>query len=167
MKQKKGFYLLLKILVSVVIALLTTLLINQFLASNLPYGKKANNLRISLAIPSIKSSMYSNRISRKTIGNSWENFWSNPKEGEVIHIWKISIPKDDNKTLFEERDGFRKMLQNGILYQLNIITKIENNKVIEKYGTLFQVRSSNELYKEFSGSKLDSIIFDWRILELN
>lgn len=147
------------------IVLLTMWLFNQYSASNLPYGKKANDVRIALNIPSIKSSMYSSRVNRKTIGNHWKNFWDNPDKGEVLHVWKIAIPKSDHKTLSEEKDGFRKRLDNGVVYQLNLVTKIENNQIIEQYGFLFQVPSSYESKKELSGSKLDSIISDWKILE--
>jgi hypothetical protein len=154
-----------KIIVFSALYFLTIFIFNEYKAYNLPYGKKANDIRISANIPIIETLMYSKKVNKKLLGNRWVSIRKKPKIGEVIHIWKLAIPEDENGILYEEKDAFRKMEKNGTIYQLNLNTIIKNNMILEQYAFLFEVDNSNKTRKEISGIELDTLIFKWGILE--
>lgn len=166
MKLKKGVSILVKIIAFVLIWFIAKFLINEYKAYNLSYGKKANEIRISANIPTIKSIMYSKNVNKNLLGNQWVSIRKKPKKGEVLHIWKLAIPKDESGTLYEEKDAFRKMEENGTIYQLNLKSIIENNNIIEQDAFLFEIESSNQSRKEISGVELETLKSEWKILEL-
>ena len=167
MNYKNILIKILKLISLIIVVILTIFIINQYKSYKLEYGKKSNEIRKSANIPTIKSLMYSKNVNNDLLGNQWTNIRKEPSKGEVIHIWKIAIPKDDNKTLFRERDAFRKMNKNGIIYQLNINSVVENGNILKQNGILFEVQGSYENRKEISGVKLKTLMKKWKILELN
>tara|TARA_R110000868_G_scaffold409676_1_gene695639 strand:+ start:1351 stop:1854 length:504 start_codon:yes stop_codon:yes gene_type:complete len=166
MNYKKTASFLVKLIAFVAVYFIMKFIFNEYKAYNLPYGKKANEIRISANIPTIKSLMFSKNVNKKLLGNQWVSIRKEPKKGEVLHIWKLVIPEDDSGTLYEEKDAFRKMEENGIAYQLNLNTIVENNIILEQDAILFEVPSSNENRKEIKGIELETLISEWKILEL-
>ncbi|WP_091893076.1 hypothetical protein [Polaribacter sp. KT25b] len=166
MKYKIIIRKILRIIGSIAIVFLTIFTIHQFKASRLAYGKKSNEIRKSINLPIIKPLMYSQDVNNDLLGNRWVSFRKEPKKGEVLHIWKLAIPEDDNETLHEERDAFRKMDENEIVYQLNLFSTIENGNIMEQEAILFEVSSSYEDRKTISGIELKNLIAEWKILEL-
>lgn len=165
MKYKKIIIKTLEIIGIAGIVFLTIFTIHQYKASKLAYGKKSNEIRKSINLPIINPLMYSEDVNNELLGNQWVSFRKNPNKGEVLHLWKIAIPKDDNETLHEERDAFRKMDENEIIYQLNLISTIENSNVVEQEAILFEVPSSYEDRKTITGIELKNLIAEWKILE--
>ena len=167
MNYKKTVSFLVKIIAFVVIFFITKFIFNEYKAYNLPYGKKANEIRIAANIPTIKSFMYSKNVNKKLLGNQWINIRKEPKKGEVLHIWKLAIPKDESGTLLEEKDAFRKTEENGKTFQVNLKSIVENNIITEQNAILFEVPSSYENRKEINGTELKMLMSEWKILELN
>ncbi|NRR93495.1 hypothetical protein HSX10_18130 [Winogradskyella undariae] len=167
MNLKKGASVLLKITAFVVVWFIAKFLFNEYKAYTLAYGKKANEIRISANIPTIKSFMYSKNVNKQLLGNQWVSVRKEPKKGEVLHIWKLAIPEDESGALYEESDAFRKKDNNGTEYQLNLYSTIENNIIIEHYGILTQFPNLNKNRKKINGIELDSLISEWKIFELN
>lgn len=166
MKLKKTVTFLVKLIGFVAFYFIIIFIFNEYQAYKLPYGKKANKIRTSANIPTIKSLMYSNSVNRKTLGNQWVSIRKEPKKEEVLHIWKLAIPEDDSGALYEERDAFRKMEENGITYQLNLNSIVESDIILEQNGILFEVPSSYENRKEINGIELETLMSEWKILEL-
>ncbi|WP_344716107.1 hypothetical protein, partial [Winogradskyella damuponensis] len=167
MNYKKTVSFLVKLIAFVAVFYIMKFTFNEYKAYNLPYGKKANEIRISTNIPTIKSFMYSKNVNKQLVGNQWVSIRKEQKKGEVLHIWKLAIPEDESGTLYEESDAFRKKDDNGTEYQLNLYSTIENNKVVEQKGILSQLPNSNKNRKEINEIELDSLISEWKILELN
>jgi hypothetical protein len=166
MNYKKTISFLFKIIAFVAVFFIMKFIFNEYKAYNLPYGKKANEIRISANIPTIKSLMYSKNVNKRLLGNQWVNIRKEPKKGEVLHIWKLAIPEDESGILHEERDAFRKVEENGKIYQLNLNTIVDNNIIIEQDAILFEIESSYENQKEISGVELETLTAEWKILEL-
>lgn len=166
MKLKKIVTYLVKVLGYVAVYYIITFVFNEYKAYKLPYGKKANEIRISANIPTIKSLMYSTNVNRELLGNQWVSIRKEPKKGEVLHISKLAIPKDDIGTLYEESDVFRKMEENGIMYQLNLHSIVENDTILKQDGILFEVPSSYENQKKVSGIELKNLISKWKIFDI-
>jgi hypothetical protein len=166
MNYKKTVSFLVKLIAFIAVFFIMKFIFNEYKAYNLPYGKKANEIRISANIPTIKSLMYSKNVNKKLLGNQWVSIRKEPKKGEVLHIWKLSIPEDESGILYEEKDAFRKMEENGKIYQLNLNTIVENNVIMEQDAILFEIESSNENRKEISGVELETLAAEWKILEL-
>jgi len=166
MNYKKTVSFLVKLIAFVAVYFILEFVFNEYKAYNLPYGKKANEIRISANIPTIKRLMYSKIVNRKTLGNQWVNIRKEPKKGEVLHIWKLAIPEDESGTLHEEKDAFRKTMENRKTYQLNLNSIVENDIVLEQNAILFEIPNSNENRKEISGTELETLMSEWKILEL-
>ncbi|QNK78195.1 hypothetical protein H7F37_03685 [Winogradskyella sp. PAMC22761] len=166
MKIKKPLNYLLRILVFVAVYFVISFFINEYKAHNLPYGKKANEIRISADIPTIKSMMYSSHVNNDLLGNQWINIRKEPKKGEVLHVYKTAIPKDDSGILYEETDRFRKMDENGIIYQLMLNSIVENERISEQYGILKKIEGPYEDGKKIRGIELNNLLLKWKIHEL-
>jgi len=166
MKFKKAVIYLVKLIGFVAVCYIVIFIFNEYKAYELPYGKRANEIRISANIPTIKSLMYSTNVNSELLGNQWISIRKAPQKGEVLHIWKYVIRKDDSGALYEERDAFRKMEENGIIYQLNLNSIVEKDTILEQYGILFEVSSSYENPKKVSGIELKNLISKWKIFEL-
>ncbi len=166
MNYKKIVSFLVKIIAFVAVFFVMKFIFNEYIAYNLPYGKKANEIRMSANIPTIKSLMYSKDVNKKLLGNQWLSIRKEPKKGEVLHIWKIAIPEDESGILYEEKDAFRKMDEKGKIYQLNLYSTVENNIIIEQDAILFEIDSSNQNRKKISGVELETLTAEWKILKL-
>lgn len=164
MEFKKTVTYLIKIIGSVAVCYISLFVYNEFEAYKLPYGKKANKIRISANIPTIKSLMYSTNVNEELQGNRWVSIRNEPEEGEVIHVWKLVIPKEDKITLFEERDAFRKIEGDGKIYQLNLNSIVDNNAILKQDAILFEVPRSYGNEKKLSGIELKNLISKWKIL---
>lgn len=101
MKLQKTVSFVVKLIVFVVVFFIMKFIFNEYRAYNLPYGRKANEIRISANIPTIKSLMYSENVNKKFLGNHWVSIRKQPKKGEVLHIWKLAIPEDDRGSLYD------------------------------------------------------------------
>ena len=166
MNYKKTISFIVKLIAFVAVFVIMKFIFNEYKAYNLPYGKKANDIRISANIPTIKSLMYSKNVNENLLGNQWVSLRKEPKNGEVLHIWKLAIPEDESGFLNEEKDAFRKMEENGTIYQLNLKSIVENNIIIEQDAILFEIDKSNQNRKKISGIELETLKAEWKILEL-
>ena len=166
MKYKKTIIRIIKTIGFAAIVFLAIFLTNEYQASKLLYGKKSNEIRKTAKIPTIKTLMYSKSVNKNLLGNQWVNIRKEPNKGEVLHLWKRAIPKNDNKTLFKETDAFRKMDDNEIIYHLNLYSIIENGYISEQDAILSEVSSPYESRKKISGTELKNLISKWKILEL-
>ncbi|WP_179317978.1 MULTISPECIES: hypothetical protein [Winogradskyella] len=166
MNYKKTVSFLVKLIAFVAVFFITKFIFNEYKAYNLPYGKKANEIRTLANIPTIKSFMYSKNVNKKLLGNQWVSIRKEPKKGEVLHIWKLAIPEDESGTLREEKDAFRKTEENGKTFQLNLKSIVENDIITKQDAILFEVPSSNDNRKEIRGTELQTLISEWKILEL-
>ena len=166
MNYNKTISFSVKLIAFVAVFIIMKFIFNEYKAYNLPYGKKANEIRMSANIPTIKSLMYSKNVNKKLLGNQWVSIRKEPKKGEVLHIWKLAIPEDESGILYEEKDAFRKMEENGTIYQLNLYSTVENNIIIEQDAILFEIDSSNQNRKKISGVELETLTAQWKIHEL-
>ena len=166
MNFKKGSTYLVKIIAFLLLFFFARFIGIEFKAHNLSYGRKSNSIRDSANIPIIEKFMYSQFVNTKTLGNQWLNDRKEPKIGEVLHVWKLVIPKD-NETLHEEKDAFRKKDKNGITYQFNLFSTLEKNIIVKQEGILFERSNSNKTLTEINGTKLDSLVKDWGITNMN
>lgn len=166
MNYKKTVSFLVKIIAFVAVFFIIKFIFNEYEAYNLPYGKNANEIRMSANIPTIKSLMYSKDVNKKLLGNQWVSIRKEPKKGEVLHIWKLAIPEGESGILYEEKDAFRKMDENGRIYQLNLYSTVENNIIIEQDAILYEIDSSNQNQKKISGVELETLTAEWKILKL-
>ena len=166
MKYKKTIIRILKTVGFAALIFLAIFITNQYQASNLEYGKKSNEIRKAAKIPTIKTSMYSKNVNNNLLGNQWVNIRKEPNKGEVLHLWKRAIPKNDNKTLFKETDAFRKMDENEIIYHLNLYSIMENGHISEQDAILSEVSSPYESRKKINGIELKNLLTKWKILEL-
>lgn len=159
--KKKILTRLFFLIILIVISIVVRFLVNEYIAHKLPYGRKANNERVKLEIPVIKKNMYTGHVNRRTLGNRWINIRQNPKKDEILHVWKMVIPNEQEE-LHEEKDGFRKLDKDGKVNQFNLRTTIQNDKIIEQKGW-FVVKDSSTERIEFVGDDLDEIIKEWKI----
>lgn len=159
--KKKILKRLLFLIVVVVSSILGIFLGSQYKANQLPYGKKANPQRIKMQIPTIKTTMYSGNVSDR-LGNTWENIRQKPKEDEILHVWKTVIPNEKYE-LDKEKDGFRKLDENGEIIQLNLTTIIKQGKIVEQRGKEFKSGSSYNERVVITGEELNRLLKTWEI----
>lgn len=130
---------------------------NKNKIENLDYGIKANYLRKSLRIPLIDENMTTDNTSQ-LLGHVWHASKKEPKQGEILHIWKKVMPLDSDKFILnEEIDAYRMIDSNNRIKQLNIYNKIVNDSISLKTGKIFFTTiPKNELNLNEKG--VDSIL---------
>jgi hypothetical protein len=151
------------ITILIVCSIIGVFLGNEFRAYQLPYGKKANEKRIKANIPTIKTFMYAGKVNHNTLGNHWFNIREKPKEGEVLHAWKLAITKDENGELHQENDAFRRLNEEGAIEQLNLYTIIDNGRITEQKGKIFEFGKTYEERTIIKGEDLKKLLEGWKI----
>ena len=136
---------------------------NKKKIANLDYGIKANVLRKSLNVPIIDEYMTAESKHDEFFGNRWESWREKPKSEEILHVWKVVIPSENEQYILdEEMDAYRMKNENGIILQLNIFSKIYNDSILTRTGRIVyhtEPRTNIELNEK----DIDSVVKSWNL----
>ena len=138
---------------------------NRNQLSELPYGTKANALRLKLRIPIIEEDLTPKYDFHEYKGNQWNSDREFPQKDEILHAWKSVIPGDDF-VLNEETDAFRKYINDSLCQQLILKSTIDSDKKVTQVGTTFYLKGQS--FKTIDTNKIThdslairSILSDW------
>jgi hypothetical protein len=141
--------------------------------SKLSEGPSSNKLRKKLKIPIIDSHMVKTEI--HSFGSDrWESKEEIPTEGIALHIFKNILPYDKSDSSLEEWDGILMKINDSVIHQINIISKIKDRFVVTRTAELFiylpnlpnPIKNRLEPYKNLKEKEIDSILVSWRLYEL-
>ena len=129
--------------------------------------KESNVLRKKFHIPIIGDDMTC-RDSTDFYFIYWAAKQKYPADTNILHAWKTITP--GHSILSLESDAFRKRIDDTLLYQLNITSKIKKDSSMSIDAMLFYILENeskslsiefDNQYKNLSRSELDSIIQQW------
>lgn len=136
---------------------------NRNKIENLNYGIKANELRKSISVPIIDDYMTAKNRHDEFFGNRWESWKNKPKENEILHAWKNVVPSENKKNILnEEIDAYRVKESNGRIKQLNIYSKIVNDSILTRTGSIFYTTEPRESL-ELNEIEINSILKNWKL----
>lgn len=158
-----------KYIIIAIFALAAVFFITHFFLSKPPestthYGVKANELRKKLHIPLIDGDMYE-KTDYNGNGNRWNNKRKEPKGSEVLHTWKNIIPLTEKAGLNLETDAYQKKVNDTLIYQLEIESRVLGDTAATRTGRLFPLEKMPE-YIELNDQQVDSVARLWGLTEL-
>lgn len=132
-------------------------------------SRDSNSLRKRLHIPIIEENMV---ISDST--DFFRSYWSTahkyPLDSLPLHVWKVIIP--GRSVLSFESDAFRKRIDDTLLFQLNIDSKLYRDSSVTITGSVFYTQTSEQKsislefdkkYVRLDSMGVDSVKKSWQI----
>lgn len=141
--------------------------------SKLRDGPSSNKLREKLRVPIIDSYMVKTDI--HSFGSDrWESKEDVPTEGIALHIHKNILPYDKSEGSLEEWDGILMQINDSVVHQINIISKINDRFAVTRTGELFvyplnlpdHIKNRLEPNRELEEKEIDSILISWKLYQL-
>lgn len=141
--------------------------------SKLRDGPSSNKLREKLRVPIIDSYMIKTEI--HSFGSDrWESKEEIPVGGIALHLFKNILPFDKNDSSLEEWDGILMKINDSVVHQINIISKIKDRFVVVRTGELFiyplnlpkPIKNRLDPYKKLKEKGIDSILTSWKLYHL-
>jgi hypothetical protein len=141
--------------------------------SKLRDGPSSNKLREKLKVPIIDSYMI--KTDDHSFGSDrWEPKEEMPTEGIALHLFKNILPYNKIELSLEEWDGILMKINDSVVHQLNITSKIKDRSDVSRTGELYiyplnlPESKKNRLYpnRELNEKEIDSIFINWKLYHL-
>jgi hypothetical protein len=141
--------------------------------SKLRDGPSSNKLREKLRVPIIDSYMV--KTDDHSFGSDrWESKQEIPTDAVVLHHFKLILPYKESESSLEEWDGILMKINDSVIHQININSKIKDKFVVTRTGELYiypfnlpePKRNRLEPYKQLEEKEIDSIFKSWKLYHL-
>ena len=141
--------------------------------SKLRDGPSSNKLREKLKVPIIDTYMV--KTEDHSFGSDrWESNIKLPTKGIILHLFKLILPYDKSESSLEEWDGIAMKINDSVIHQINISSKIKDKLDVTRTGELYiyplnlSEPKKNRLqpYRQLQEKDIDSIFVNWKLFQL-